>query len=300
MLATPEAPDETQLESMLESIQPMPSKAFYRQMHEQPWMQNNKPPQTTAPEHSQFFGALIASTMLIIFISALAIMATPQGQPLAQIIFRFLAPPETQPSLGPTHPFELAPTQPGIESTFEGAIKPVNPAPLMTEAPATAAAATFLLTQCSQTDPAELYRCQVNEADSILSFDLKQLPAEMSGFVFSSLQTDPAGRWVRFHYAGVAGPQTLIITQAFETLPAAEWDEAPPLGLEPVKVNGSEGEYVRSQRLATANAPETAAPLYHLRWAEGALRFEITWLGEPGSLEPVEAQTLIAIAESLK
>jgi hypothetical protein len=141
------------------------------------------------------------------------------------------------------------------------------------------------------------------EAESSVGFDVKQFASELQGYVFRSVEANPALGIIYIHYDAVGGGGELVLAQSLSNFPSNSWGEVPPNAVEKVIVGGNEGEYVQGMFVAYSGAEsavwEPDAPVFRLRWKDSGRLFSLEKMGDTYPTEWLDKQALIALAESL-
>jgi hypothetical protein len=142
----------------------------------------------------------------------------------------------------------------------------------------------------------------VAEAEALVGFDLAELPSVPQGFEY--LGARMYGNYVSIEYAVPGGGGNLILMQSKEGFLQSEWDQVPAEAIVPVKVGGVDAEYTQGTFVVMAGEASATwnsdAPIFRLRWMKEGIWFELTKYGDVASIEYLDMDGLIALAESLK
>lgn len=202
-------------------------------------------------------------TLAVVILLSLTFV-TPQGRALAQNVIQFFTRAQSE--------------------SFQ-------PDGLVTEAGPTASTAM---------PPAPLI--SVAEAKTLAGFDLAELPSVPQGFEF--LGARMYGKSVSLEYGVPGGGGNLVLMQSKEGFLQSEWDQVPADAIVPVKVGDVDAEYARGAFVVMAGETSATwnsdAPIFRLRWMKDGIWFELTKYGDVSSIEYLDMEGLIALAESLK
>lgn len=253
---------------------------------------------TSHPARLQFSRFAIATATALLLVTA-ALAVTPWGQAMAQSVLKFFVPGE---EAYPLSPEEIATSRANVPT-----IAPTFVAQLVTaEVPVSTATALAPADGCEQdaTFPTVSYCGTISLAEAIVGFEAKEPPAPPFGFTFVHASADSELHKIALVYTCPSGGCQFFISQSTGPQPVSEWDKVPPEAVEPVKVNGLDGEYVAGTFIlkpgATEVTWESGASTQRLRWQEGKYQFEIAMGGSPeGSGQVVDKAALIALAEGL-
>lgn len=254
-----------------------------------------RPKATRTKQLSRFAVATVTALLLV----AAALAVTPWGQAVAESLLKFFVPGD---EIYPLSPEEIATAQasvPTIAPTFAAQLVTVEAAP-----PTAAALAPSDGCEIDSMSPTVSYCGTVSLAEAIVGFEAKEPPAPPFGLTFVHASADSELHKIALVYTCSNGGCQFFISQSKGPQPVSEWDKVPPEAVEPVKVNGLDGEYVAGGFVLKPGATEvTWEPsngTQRLRWQEGEYQFEIAMGGNPeGNGQTVDKAALIALAESL-
>jgi hypothetical protein len=203
------------------------------------------------------------ATLTILALLALAFI-TPQGRAFAQSIIQLFTRAQSE-------SFEL---EEPITQTDPSAPTAMPPAPLIS----------------------------VAEAETLAGFDLAELPSVPQGFEY--LGTRMYGTSVSIEYAVPGGGGNLILMQSQSGFLESDWAQVPAEAIVPVKVGEVDAEYAQGTFVVMAGEASARwnsdAPILRLRWVKDSIWFELTKYGDVASIEYLDMEGLIKLAESLK
>jgi len=211
---------------------------------------------------------LAYSLFAVIAILAIS-LTTPQGRAFAQNVLQFFRRTENK-------TFELKPSQ----------IVPVE----TVQADATAVPPSSLIS--------------VTEAEALVGFDVLELPSVPAGLNYLGARLYGNSVSIEYEARGMGG--NLFITQSRDGYWQSEldWDKVPSDAIVPVKIGNVEGEFVKgtfvvhpNDTVATWN-PDAA--MLRLRWVKDGIWFEMAKFGNVESIEYLDQDGLIELAESLQ
>jgi hypothetical protein len=204
---------------------------------------------------------------LLAIVALLAVaLATPQGRTLAQSVFQFFM-------RAPDTTFPLPPSQVRTDETAQSAPTAEPPAALIS----------------------------VAEAEAQAGFDAAELSFVPDGFNYLGARL--YGNAIHIEYQAQGGGGNLIIKQSQGGFLQSDWDRVPPEAIVPVKIGGSDGEFVRGTFVVyvgeTAATWNPDAPLLRLRWVEDGVWFEMIKFSNSEAIAYLDQAGLIELAESL-
>lgn len=216
---------------------------------------------------SLFSKAAIA-TFVIIALLTVAFL-TPPGRAFAQTIIQFFTKTEST-------SFQLDPSQ-----------NPGNPEEEPDPTAPTAAPPTPLIS--------------VAEAEGQAGFDAAELPSVPKGFNFLGARL--YGNDISIEYEAKGGGGSLIIMQSLDGFYQSEWDRVPIGASVPVKIGELDAEFVQGMFVVFAGETSATwnsdAPVLRLRWMKDGIWYEMTKFGNVESIEYLDQEGMIALAESL-
>jgi hypothetical protein len=207
-----------------------------------------------------------AFVLVILAVLLSILLLTPQGRTFAQSVIQYF----TQVN-GVSFPLEdttLRSNEPGLLSATA-----LPPAPLIS----------------------------VAEAEAQAGFPAAELPYVPEGLEYLGARL--YGKTINLEYETSDKGGHLIIQQSQEGFYQSQWDQVPPEAVSPVKIGDIEGEFAAGTFVlypGDTNAswnPE--ADMLRLRWEKDGVSFEITKTGNPQTLEYLDQEALIEIAENL-
>ncbi len=288
MNTTP-APDEERIEKLLESIQPRPSEAYYRQMANAPWSQQEE---LIQKKHRLNLPLRIALATALVFVVWLVILfATPQGRAWAQNTLRFFT--RTAGNTLPVTPYPtagivLVDTTPGVEPTPN----PIPTTDIHTLIP--------FYDQCGNwASPT----CTVDQVRSMVNFPVKELAHLPDDMRLIGATGGPDG--VIIHYEREDRMGGIMLSQGPWTENLVEaWKVALTATVETALIGNVTGEYMKgSWSIAGVDAVTTWDPssdLQTLRWQEGELFFTMLVFGLPEDQgQPLGKDGMAALAAGL-
>lgn len=141
----------------------------------------------------------------------------------------------------------------------------------------------------------------LEEAEDQAGFQAAALPEVPEGF--SYLGARSSGQQITSHYQAQGMGGGLTITQSRDGYSESDWDQVPGEAVVPVQVRGSEGEFVQGAFVVFPGEEDAAwnpeMPLLRLRWQEGGFWMEISKQGNVESIEYLDREGLIDLAETL-
>ncbi len=203
------------------------------------------------------------ATLAIVALLALAFV-TPQGRAFAQSIIQLFTRAQS----------ESFPLEEPVAQTDASAPTAMPPSPLIS----------------------------VAEAEALAGFNLVELPSVPQGFEY--LGARMYGNYVSIEYAVPGGGGNLILMQSQAGFLQSEWDQVPANAIVPVKVGGVDAEYTQGTFVVMAGETSATwnsdAPIFRLRWFKDGVWFELTRYGDIHSIEYLDVEGLIELAEGLK
>lgn len=226
------------------------------------------PAQQGEPMKKTFTKRLAFSFLAVAALTIVALL-TPQGRAFAQNVLQL---------------FRRADSK-----TFE--VEPAMVEPLETDqANATAA------------PPAPLI--SVEEAETIVGFDVLELPSVPSGFNYLGARLYANSVSIEYEARGQGG--MLIITQSRDGYWQSEagWDKVPVDAIVSVKIGNVDGEFAKGMFVAYPNDTSATwnpdASVLRLRWVDNGIWFEMTKFGDVVPIEYLDQARMIELAESLQ
>jgi hypothetical protein len=142
------------------------------------------------------------------------------------------------------------------------------------------------------------------EAEEAIGFEAVRFPNELQGYVFRSIEANPALGILIMRYDAEGGGGELSFAQSLSGFPSDSWSEVPPTAIEKIVVEGNEGEFVQGMfvvksRTGTEAVWEPDAPVFRLRWKDGGRWFSLDKMGDTYPTEWLDKQAMIVLAESL-
>ena len=207
-----------------------------------------------------------ALTVLVVGALLAVAFITPQGRAFAQSVLQFFTRAESDTFLLP--PSQIA-TDPGG-----------------TSAPTAEPPGALL---------------SVTEAEAQVGFEPAELPVVPDGFNYLGARV--YGKAISIEYEAVGGGGNLMIMQSEEGFLQSDWDQVPAEAITPVKVNGADAEFAQGTFVvfpdATSATWNADAPILRLRWTRDGIWFEIAKFGDVESIEYLDREGLIELAESM-
>jgi hypothetical protein len=141
----------------------------------------------------------------------------------------------------------------------------------------------------------------VTEAEAQVGFDAAELPLIPDGFDYLGARV--YGNAISIEYEALGGGGNLMIMQSEEGFLQSDWDQVPAEAITPVKVNGADAEFAQGTFVvfpdATSATWNADAPVLRLRWIKDGIWFEMTKFGDVESIEYLDRDGLIELAERL-
>lgn len=290
----PAVPDENRMEELLEKIQPVPSESFHQKMKQAIWQTENLEAKMNNSSNHRVRFALAITVLLLVA----GLIISPQGRAWAQEVFQFFARINAQAVEIPESHSKLMEESANISYDL-----PLVPLFMPTVSPEMAA-----LPECGSPEKAQSYGCRVALAESQLGFDLKELPATPKDWKFEFLSFDAASKQAMISYIvdqNSPASGSFLLTQGVGDFPTEfanmPWEAVPADKVEPVKVGGYDGEYVKGSFGTPADKTLVWSDSYvhRLAWSDGARWYGITlW---PSLTVPhlIDREQLIELAETL-
>jgi len=139
-------------------------------------------------------------------------------------------------------------------------------------------------------------------AEKFAGFDLAELPTVPQGF--ESIGARMYGKAVSIEYAAQGGGGNLILMQSKDGFLQSDWDQVPAEAIASVKIGVMDAEFAQGAFVVMAGESSatwnSSAPILRLRWTKDAVFYELTKFGDVQSIEYLDMNGLIALAESLK
>ncbi|NIW47430.1 MAG: hypothetical protein GWN30_22620 [Gammaproteobacteria bacterium] len=208
----------------------------------------------------------LAIAILMIAILLVVGLLTPPGRSLAQSVLQLFTRTEKTsftPEKVPGSPAESDPSAPTAEP----------PAPLIS----------------------------VAEAEAQVGFDVFEMPDVPAGFEFQGARV--YGNAVYLEYSTQNFGGSLMIRQSIAGYNQSDWDQVPAEDIIPVEINDLEGEFAQGTFVVYAGETEATwnpeAAILRLRWVQDDIWLEMTKMGDVESIEYLDRQGMIELAESL-
>ena len=290
----PAVPDENRVEELLEKIQPMPSENFHHKIKHAIWRTEQL---ESAIERTRNRRVRLALAMTVLLLVA-GLLISPQGRAWAQEVFQFFSRINAQAVEIPESQSRLMEESANISYDL-----PLVPLFIPTVSPEMAA-----LPGCGTPEEAQSYRCRVALAESQLGFDLKELRATPENWKFEYLYFDAVSKLAMISYIvdqNSPASGSFLLTQGIGDFPTdfanIPWEAVPADKVEPVKVGGHNGEYVKGSFGTPVDKTLTWSDLYvhRLAWSDDVRWYRITLWPSPTSPDLMDRDRLIALAESL-
>ena len=286
-------PDENRIEELLGKIQPVPTERFQEKMRQPAWLTESLESEVRSiNNHRVRLG--LAMTMLLVMAGFLV---TPRGRAWAQEVFHFFSRINSLTVELPEGQAKLL-TE-GANDSFDLPLVPVFIPTVSSE--------MAVLPGCETPQKSQSYVCQVAWAESKLGFDLKELPENPENWEFESLAFDSASNSAIMSYI-IDQFQTngsFLLMQGLGDFPTdyanIPWEVVPADKVEPVKVGGYGGEYVKG----AFGTPENStlvwndAYVHRLAWSDGTRWYSIKVWPNPTIPDSFSRDQLIELAESL-
>jgi hypothetical protein len=206
--------------------------------------------------------------LIILVVGTLMAVAfiTPQGRAFAQSVLQLFTRAESD-------TFPLSPSQIATE-------------PEVTFAPTAESPSTLI---------------SVTEAEAQVGFDAAELPLVPDGFDYLGARV--YGNAISIEYEALGGGGNLMIMQSKEGFLQSDWDKVPAAAITPVKVGGTDAEFAQGTFVvfpgATSATWNADAPVLRLRWIKDGVWFQMTKFGDVESIEYLDRNGLIELAESM-
>jgi hypothetical protein len=286
----PVVSDENRIESLLANIQPVPSEQFHKRMKQAAWRFEDK---QGTPGNLKLKLAIVLTVLMLLA----SLFATPQGRAWAQEVFHFFARIDSETAELPESTRKLLQDN---ETTYDVPLVPVF---IPTVSPEVAALPGCETAQAS-------YTCQVDQAESRLGFDLKELPKTPEGWKFDSVSFMTSSKSASIRYLldfSSTSYGTFGLIQGEGASPRFDqnnpWSVVPADKVKNVKVGNHEAEYVNgSFSLYTGSNHLTWDDMdghQRLAWSDGIKWYLIDFWPNLNSPERIGLNQLIEMAESL-
>jgi len=290
----PVVPGEEKIEKLLEKIQPVPSENFHRKMKQAAWRTENLESKARSLRNPRVrFGLAITVLVLVA-----GLLISPQGRAWAQEVLQFFRRINAQTVEIPESQSKLIEGSANISYDL-----PLIPLFIPTVSPEMAA-----LPGCGTPEEAQSYSCRLALAESQLGFDLKELPTTPENWKFDYLDFDVTSNRATINYlVDQNSPASgyFFLTQGVGDFPThfanIPWEAVPADKVEPVKVGGQDGEYVKGSFGAPADKALAWSDSYihRLAWSDGSRWYGITLWPNPTSPDQMRRDEFIELAESL-
>jgi len=233
-------------------------------------------------------------TALAVSVALVVVLATPQGQALAQRMVQFFNITEEKSFPLPTEHILPAPETP---TPGPGYILPVEPVPSKQAKPT-----TIPETNCNAPESQDNYFCKVTEVETEAGFDAKEFLHDPKGLTFSTASFNPSTGELTMEFGANGG--TLYLRQGVSDFPDAQspWGKVPADAVEQVSVNGLYAEIVLGMFAVYPNATEAVwepGGRLSLAWRDGDHWFVLDKLGDPYPIEWITKEELVKLAEGL-
>jgi len=140
------------------------------------------------------------------------------------------------------------------------------------------------------------------EAQQTAGFNVKELPAAPKGFTFTGAMATEGSVVIEYQALGNGGQ--LIINESTNGFMQSDWDRAPAEAITRVTVNGLDAEIVQGAYVVypggTSAKWNRDAPILRLRWVTDGIWYEMAKFGNVESIEYLDQNGLIELAESLQ
>jgi len=207
---------------------------------------------------------VVFAALMIVALMAIA-LTTPQGRAIAQDIFKF---------------FRRA----------ESNVIPISPE-LIAASEATQVIPTV-------TPPAQLIT--ISDAHQIVGFGFL-LPEVPDGFVLLGARATSTS--ISIEYEAQGGGGALILNESIHGFMESEWDQAPVESISQVKLGDLDAEVVQGSFVVfpgeTVARWNPEAPVLRLRWIFDGTWFEMAKLGDVESIEYLDRDALLDLAERM-
>lgn len=282
----PVAPDENKIEELLAQIQPIPGERFHQKMKQAAWRTENFEHQIK----SNYRMRLVLAVTVLLLLTGFLI--SPQGRAWAQEAFQFFT------RVNFTS-IPLSKEEQEWMNTNEQNDLPLVPVIIPTLAPEMAA-----ITGCQTPQDAQIYRCQIAYAESILGFDLKEFPQAPEGLEFWSVRIDDLAQIASLGYGqdGMGLRLTQGLGKPIDQYLA--WYRVPVDKVETIKVGPFDGEYVNGSFVLPAGGDKWVWQDHvkmdqHLAWSDGIRWFLLEAYTAPGMGGYLNRSQLIELAASV-
>lgn len=208
-------------------------------------------------------------TLAVLSVGAFLAVAfvTPQGRAFAQNILQFFTRAES-------NSFPVRPSQFPLGENNAAAPTAEPPAPLVS----------------------------ILDAELQAGFDVSELPAVPQGFKYLGARL--YGNAVNLEYEAQGGGGSLMITQSKDGFLESDWDRVPAEAVVPVKIGALEGEFAQGGFVVPAGETSatwsSSAPILRLRWLQDGVWFQMTKFGDVHSIEYLDQNEMIELAESMQ
>ncbi len=260
-------PTEDEIADLLSRVQPQPGLRFHEKMNQQTWNQDSHAPLRTTLKLSRVAAALGMIVLLVLGIS----IFSPSFDTFAQRISQFFFPSESETITTHIDPREIS-------------------------------------------HPLERFNLSMAEAENLAGFPLK-IPATLPAvFEFTGAAYDETRQAAILNY--VTSDSQLVLRISQQPLGSSYQSISPAAQIESVEIGSFTGEYVAGgwmipvpevksgfddHAIASTQAVwDPTVYLQTLRWADGAILFEIMFAGDPEHPEHLDKDELIAIATRLQ
>jgi len=141
----------------------------------------------------------------------------------------------------------------------------------------------------------------VAEAEAKAGFAAAEPPRMPEGFNYLGARL--YGNAISIEYEAHGSGGHLILMQSREGFVQSDWDKVPANAIIPVKIGERDGEFVQGTFVVYAGETSATwnsdAPILRLRWMENGIWFELTKFGDVETIEYLDREGLIKLAESL-
>ena len=231
----------------------------------------------------------LATLALAVAFSLLAF--TPQGRALAQSLFRFFTPAESDSLPAPTEqPLGWVEVTPGAQSPT------ITPAPTVPGPELSATCGDFQKPTCS-----------VEQIRNLVAFTIKE-PASLPADIYFSGATGDSDRiFLLYNSADQSGGMAVIVEPWADSPEQTKWDVGVSAVIEQVQIGQTSGEYVRGSFSMQAGDENTVwdenAGVETLRWVDGGSYYTMQYfsqnalLGKAGLTHLAENMTTDPVAK---